>query len=82
MAKRTGSETLAVNVYEQLRYDILNRGFTPGERLKPVELGRRFGVSLGVMREALSLLAAQNLVVSTATEVVRSPRYPWSHWPT
>ena len=62
MAKRTGSETLAVSVYEQLRSDILNRGFAPGERLKPVELGSRFGVSLGVMREALSLLAAQNLV--------------------
>lgn len=62
MAKRTGSETLAVNVYEQLRWSILHRALAPGERLKPVELGQRFGVSLGVMREALSLLAAQNLV--------------------
>ncbi len=62
MAKRTGSETLAVNVYEQLRSAILNGGFAPGERLKPVELGRGFGVSLGVMREALSLLAAHDLV--------------------
>ena len=62
MAKRTGSETLAVNVYEQLRLDILNRNLAPGERLKAVELGVRFGVSLGVMREALSLLATQNLV--------------------
>lgn len=63
MAKRTGSDTLAVNVYEQLRAGILNGGFQPGERLKPVELGRGFGVSLGVMREALGLLAAQNLVL-------------------
>jgi len=62
MAKSAGSETLAVNVYEQLRFAIFNGGFAPGERLKPVELGRRFGVSLGVMREALALLAAHNLV--------------------
>jgi len=62
MAKRTGSETLAVNVYEQLRSAILNRALAPGERLKPVELAVQFGVSLGVMREATSLLAAQNLV--------------------
>lgn len=62
MAKRTGSETLAVNVYERLRSDILNGRFTPGERLKPVELTSSFGVSLGVMREALGLLATQNLV--------------------
>lgn len=62
VAKRTGSDTLAVNVYEQLRSAILNGGFAPGERLKPVELGRGFGVSLGVMREALGLLAAQDLV--------------------
>lgn len=62
MAKSAGSETLAVNVYEQLRSAILNCKLVPGERLKPVELGRGFGVSLGVMREALGLLAAQDLV--------------------
>ena len=62
MAKRAGSETLAMSVYEQLRFAILNGGFTPGERLKPVELSGRFEVSLGVMREAISLLAAKDLV--------------------
>jgi DNA-binding GntR family transcriptional regulator len=62
MAKRTGAESLAVDVYEQLRADIFNRDFAPGERLLPVELGQRFGVSIGVMREALGLLSAQSLV--------------------
>jgi len=62
MAKRAGSETLVVSVYERLRADILNCRLAPGERLKPVELGSGFGVSLGVMREALGLLAAQDLV--------------------
>lgn len=52
MDKRTGSETLAVNVYEQLRSAILNGRFAPGERLKSVELAQHFGVSLGVMRDA------------------------------
>lgn len=62
MAKRTGAESLAVDVYEQLRADIFNRDFEPGERLLPVELGQRFGVSIGVMREAMGLLSAQSLV--------------------
>jgi len=62
MAKRTGGESLAVDVYDQLRADIFDRRFAPGERLKPAELGDRFGVSISVMREALGLLAAQNLV--------------------
>jgi DNA-binding GntR family transcriptional regulator len=62
MAKKAGSETLAVNVFEQLRFAILNGRFAPGERLKPAELSGRFGVSFGVMREALNLLAAKDLV--------------------
>jgi DNA-binding GntR family transcriptional regulator len=51
-----------MSVYEQLRFAILNGGLTPGERLKPVELSARFEVSLGVMREVISLLAAKDLV--------------------
>ncbi len=62
MVRRAGGESLAVDVYEQLRTDIFDRRFPPGERLKPVELGERFRVSISVMREALGLLAAQNLV--------------------
>lgn len=62
MVKRAGGESLAVDVYDQLRIDIFDRRFAPGERLKPIELGARFGVSISVLREALGLLAAQNLV--------------------
>ncbi len=51
-----------MDVFDQLRVDILDRCFAPGERLRPVELAQRFGVSIGVLREALGLLAAQNLV--------------------
>ncbi|GAB2456625.1 GntR family transcriptional regulator [Jatrophihabitans fulvus] len=62
MVRKAGGESLAVDVYAQLRSDIFDRRIAPGERLKPVELGERFGVSISVMREALGLLAAQNLV--------------------
>src|ERR1700759_651689 len=62
MAKRTGGASLAVDVYDQRRSDIVDRRSAAGQRLRPAELGERFGVSISVMREALGLLAAQNLV--------------------
>jgi DNA-binding GntR family transcriptional regulator len=62
MAKRAGGESLAMMVYEQLRSAILNGDRAPGERLKPVDLGAQFEVSLSVVREALGLLAAKDLV--------------------
>jgi DNA-binding GntR family transcriptional regulator len=51
-----------MDVYEQLRASILNGRLAPGERLKPAELSRHFEVSLGVMREALGLLGAHELI--------------------
>lgn len=62
MVKRAGGESLAVDVFEQLRADIFERRLPPGTRLRPMELGQRFGVSISVMREALGLLAAMDLV--------------------
>jgi DNA-binding GntR family transcriptional regulator len=62
MAKRAGGESLVVDVAAQLRADIFDGRLAPGKRLKPAELGERFGVSVGVMREALGLLASQKLV--------------------
>jgi len=63
MAGRPGTgESVAARVYAQLRIDILDRRLTPGERLKSAELAKRLGVGVNVIREALALLAAQNLV--------------------
>jgi DNA-binding GntR family transcriptional regulator len=62
MAKRAGGESLAVMVHDQLRSAILNGDRDPGERLKPGDLGEQYGVSLSVVREALGLLAAKDLV--------------------
>ncbi|MGY4712074.1 GntR family transcriptional regulator [Mycolicibacterium sp. CBM1] len=62
MARRAGMESLTVDVVERLRADILNKRLAPGSRLKPAELGARFQVSTTVAREALNLLATQDLV--------------------
>jgi DNA-binding GntR family transcriptional regulator len=62
VVKNAEAESLAMKVFEDLRFAILNRELAPGTRLKPAELGRELGVSLGVVREALGLLAAKSLV--------------------
>nr|GLK33588.1 GntR family transcriptional regulator [Rhodococcus wratislaviensis] len=51
-------------VHDALRADILNGDILPGVRLRIAELGARFGVSLSVVREALTRLAEQNIVVA------------------
>jgi DNA-binding GntR family transcriptional regulator len=57
-ATRTGE------VYEALRVDILNSQIEPGSKLKIAQLSNRFGVSLSVVREALTRLGEQRLVVA------------------
>jgi DNA-binding GntR family transcriptional regulator len=52
-------------VFESLRADLLSGRIEPGQRMKSQELGSRFGVSLSVVREALTRLAEQGLVVAT-----------------
>lgn len=58
------SSSRVVEVYEQVRADILSTRIAPGSRLKVNPLCERFGVSLSVVREALTRLAEQRLVVS------------------
>jgi DNA-binding GntR family transcriptional regulator len=57
-ATRTGE------VYQALRADILNTRIEPGSKLKIAQLSNRFGVSLSVVREALTRLGEQRLVVA------------------
>lgn len=61
-----GPKSLTAKVFEALRADILACRFAPGQRLKIAELCERFEVSLGAIREALSRLAAEGLVVAEA----------------
>src|SRR5437764_11830794 len=53
-------------VYDQLRELIMRGELARGQRLPgEAELAREFGVSRGTVREALRLLAAQNLIRTT-----------------
>ena len=57
--------TRTEQVYEKLRADLLNGILLPGQKLKMVELTERFGVSQSVIREALTRLTEQGLLVAT-----------------
>jgi DNA-binding GntR family transcriptional regulator len=52
-------------VYERLRAELLSGRHPPDARLKIGELGAAFAVSIGAVREALSRLTSEGLVVAT-----------------
>lgn len=54
--------TLAAQVEEAVRSDIINGTLEPGQRLRASDLTQRYGVSATPLREALQRLAAHNLV--------------------
>ncbi|WP_113699966.1 GntR family transcriptional regulator [Nonomuraea lactucae] len=64
MARRGTSKTLSGDVYTQLRDAILRGQVRPGERLKPTDLREEYDVSISVVREVLTRLAEQRLVVA------------------
>lgn len=65
MAKRNGSLTLVENVFNELRNNILYGKINPGEALMPSELKIKFNVSIAVIREALTRLASQGIVIQS-----------------
>jgi DNA-binding GntR family transcriptional regulator len=58
------TQTRTEVVYDVLRAELLNGALCPGQKLRLVELAVRFGVSQSVVREALTRLAEQDLVVA------------------
>jgi DNA-binding GntR family transcriptional regulator len=58
--------TQAEHVCERLRADILSCKLMPGSKLNIAALVDEFGVSLGAVREALSRLSSEGLVLATA----------------
>src|SRR5690349_20437452 len=56
--------TLIESAYRKLRRDIVEGRFAPGEKLRVEHLKDDYGVGAGTLREALSLLVADALVVS------------------
>lgn len=64
MPESHSGRTRTEGVHDRLRADILAGRQPPGSRLKFADLQRRYGVSVGVLREALVRLAAEGLVHS------------------
>ncbi len=56
-------ETLASNVGERLRNDILDCRLEPGARLRIAELREKYDIGISPLREALMRLTAEGLVV-------------------
>jgi DNA-binding GntR family transcriptional regulator len=67
----TSLGNLTENTYSILRADILACRLRPGQRLKIHEICSRLRVSPGAVREALSRLSAEELVVSEAQKGFR-----------
>src|ERR1700752_4852937 len=61
----TTSATRTEQVYEVIRFDLLNGVLQPGQKLKMVAFTERFGVSQSVIREALTRLTEQGLLIAT-----------------
>ena len=61
---RDAARNLTQGAYESLRADLLACRITPGSKLKIQDLCERFSVSLGAIREALSRLTSEGLVMS------------------
>jgi DNA-binding GntR family transcriptional regulator len=61
---KSGDQSRAEAVFEALRADLVDGRIEPGERLKLPALVERFGVSMTVVREALTRLAEQRMVIA------------------
>ena len=61
---REAGPNLTQGAYEALRADLLACRIAPGSRLKIQDLCRQHAVSLGAIREALSRLTSEGLVVA------------------
>ncbi len=64
MADRKSGTSATQNVYEQLRADVLSSRLAPGQRLKIAALSAEHDVSPGAVREALSRLTSEGLVIA------------------
>lgn len=61
-----GARSLIESTYRSLCTDIINGKHAPGDKLRLEKLGALYAVSVGTVREALSLLVSDGLVVPEA----------------
>jgi DNA-binding GntR family transcriptional regulator len=66
------SQSLTEKVYHDLRASLLACRIAPGERLKIADLCEQWNVSLGAVREALSRLSSEGLVVTEPQRCYRA----------
>lgn len=64
MTLSTEKATLAETVYNELRDELLRGNLAPGSKLRISDIAAKRGVSPSVLREALTRLAEQGLVVA------------------
>jgi DNA-binding GntR family transcriptional regulator len=64
MSEHAGPRSLSRAVFADVRAGILNGTFAPGSKLSPRAIATASNVSLSVVREALTRLAEQGLVVA------------------
>ena len=64
MVRTADAETLSADITAQLRSALLTGAWAPGERLMPGALASEFEVGPGVIREALTRLAADQLIIN------------------
>ncbi len=64
MPKNTTRKSLTSSAYESLRRDLLACELRPGERLNINELCQKTGFNLSAVREAISKLTAEGLIVA------------------
>lgn len=57
-------QNLAISAYRQLKHDIIRGRYAPEQKLLMSRLKEQYGVSTGPLREALSQLVADRLVVA------------------
>ena len=62
-SSESSSDNGALQVIAPLKQDILSGYFRPGDKLKMAQLKKRYGVGVGPLREALSQLLVEQLVV-------------------
>lgn len=59
------AETLATAAYRQIRQDIIAGALSPGQKLRMAQMCERYGIGLSPMREALSRLGKEGLVLQS-----------------
>jgi len=78
-AGRTVPATLASQTYERLRQDIVRAHYAPGQKLGTRQLSERYEVGLAPLREALTRLSREGLVVQHDRRGFAVPNFGGAH---